>query len=270
MHTPEKTIKELQKKTLSMLVALVDHLEAEEINYFLIGGGLIGAKRHGGFIPWDDDIDICIPRPDYERLIRSKKLFPPPYELRHWAIDPDHIYPYAKLYDTSTTIVEDFKTPFKRGLWIDIFPIDGTFKNLTLRRLHFWATEKIKYATNISTGAISTHSKAAKLNKLTAIQKLLPTKMLNKLLNKVATIKNYKKAAYAANLFGRWRLKESAPKELFEQGTKLQFETITIRTMLNHEKWLRNVYGDYMSPPPIHLQKPDHLALYVDLEKSFK
>lgn len=121
--TEEENIKLHLKE---MLFWFHSFCEENEIRYYALGGTLLGALRHKGFIPWDDDVDIGVPRPDYEKLISLMKNNSERYVLESPNDNADDFfYPYAKLYDTRTTAVEHNKYKTKRGIFLDIFPIDG-------------------------------------------------------------------------------------------------------------------------------------------------
>ena len=121
---------ELQDRLLEMMKWFDDYCRTQGLRYYIIGGTLLGAMRHGGFIPWDDDLDIGMPREDYNKL---RKIFVNEgrYELEMPdSFATDFCYGYGKLYDTTTTLVESRRTSVKRGLFIDIFPIDGVGNDL--------------------------------------------------------------------------------------------------------------------------------------------
>ena len=121
----------LQQKLLGMLTWLIKYIDDNNIRYYIIGGTMLGAVRHEGFIPWDDDIDIAVPRNDYERLIDLLKS-----PVDHYVIESpkgeaeDYVYSYAKLYDLNTSMTELARKNVKRGVYIDIFPLDGIGNSL--------------------------------------------------------------------------------------------------------------------------------------------
>ena len=138
-----KTVTSEEQKAimLDLLQKTADFCEKNNIRYFLCGGTLIGAIRHKGFIPWDDDIDISMPRPDYDRFI---SLFNKPenyYQVICMENNKKYGFPFAKVHDTRTFVDELQYAKDQFGVYIDIFPIDGVgeneqvFRILRLRKL---------------------------------------------------------------------------------------------------------------------------------------
>ncbi len=111
---------------LDMLVEIDAVCKKYGLRYFLCGGSLLGAIRHKGFIPWDDDIDIEMPRKDYEKLLQLSAEFKPPYFLENPHTDPYYAYSYSRLVnDNTTAVVKPFAfQPIHHGIWISIFPVD--------------------------------------------------------------------------------------------------------------------------------------------------
>ncbi|MBQ7239602.1 MAG: LicD family protein, partial [Bacteroidales bacterium] len=125
----ELTLKELQGVSLDLLVSLHDFCVKNKVNYSIAYGTLIGALRHKGFIPWDDDIDVMMPRPDYERFCKSYKS--DRYRLIYYGNDKTALAGFARLVDCQKTNYKTERpwTMQKSGVWIDIFPIDGVEKD---------------------------------------------------------------------------------------------------------------------------------------------
>ena len=123
---------EQQTKLLYMFSWFHDFCEENQLRYYIIAGTMLGAVRHKGFIPWDDDIDVGMPRSDYEKLrAKSKEFFNEKFVFEF--PDSDNVeYPYliGKLYDKSTTFIEKQRYVIKRGIYIDIFPLDGVGNNM--------------------------------------------------------------------------------------------------------------------------------------------
>ena len=126
----------LQEKQLNILKYFIKVCEKHNLQYFLVGGSTLGAIRHKGFIPWDDDIDVGMPRKDYDKFVELQSEFEgTPYFIQTFKTDPCYIYNYGKLRDSSTTFIENtFKQHrINHGVWIDIFPIDGFSKEMMPR-----------------------------------------------------------------------------------------------------------------------------------------
>ena len=123
---------ELQNKLLGALEYFHNFCAEHDLQYYVIAGTMLGAVRHEGFIPWDDDVDVAMPRPEYEKLrslihtVDSGKYrfeFPDEVKSKYPALN-------AKLYDTETTFIEKKRSPVKKGVYIDIFPLDGVGDDL--------------------------------------------------------------------------------------------------------------------------------------------
>ena len=114
---------ELKTIELEILREVAAFCDMHDVRYYLVCGTALGAVRHDGFIPWDDDIDLGLPRPDYERflsLFRSEK-----YTVLDSRFDDRYPYAFAKVSDNATCLVENIAQPFPMGVYIDLFPIDG-------------------------------------------------------------------------------------------------------------------------------------------------
>ena len=118
---------EMQSKLLDMMKWFHGYCEENGLRYYALGGTALGAVRHGGFIPWDDDLDVGMPRADYDRMISLCKngTGNTRYRIEAPGQNRDFIYPFCKAYDTETTLVENARIKAKRGVYIDIFPLDG-------------------------------------------------------------------------------------------------------------------------------------------------
>ena len=138
----DESLRALQLKELDLLKYFQQVCEENEITYFALGGTLLGAVRHKGFIPWDDDIDVGIPRPDYDRLcgILEKKTASGPIKFRSYKNTEGYIRYFARIEDERMSIVRHDNIKEERAFaWIDLFPLDAMPNNAFLRKLKvFW------------------------------------------------------------------------------------------------------------------------------------
>ena len=119
----EYDVRTVQLRILGNLKAVDGVCREKGLCYYIYDGTMLGAIRHGGFIPWDDDLDIAMPREDYERFIaHANEWLPKPYEFVCSELDPAYPLPFGKVQDGSTTLIERKHLPYLGGLYIDVFP----------------------------------------------------------------------------------------------------------------------------------------------------
>ena len=138
-------IRPLQLRILEILITLDKVCREHNLRYYLWAGTMLGAVRHGGFIPWDDDLDVAFPRKDYDLLMKHhKEWMPKPMEVVAAETDEDYPLPFAKIQDSSTTLIERMHLRYLGGIYIDVFPLDGMPDNVIKRRWHFMKYEYYK------------------------------------------------------------------------------------------------------------------------------
>lgn len=254
-----KTIKpdELKIIQLNILDNLSKFCIKNKIHYILSYGTLIGAVRHNGYIPWDDDIDICMPRPDYERFLSLFNKKNENYKVMEHRIDKNYKLPFAKVYDTNTIINEYLYIKDNFGVYIDVFPIDGIKSDNQIKL-------SILYNKLLNTKrAIIKNSQRSILKKvILSIGKIIihPISIhciLKKITN-ISTIASFNDSQYAANIVSPYGKCEIMPKELFQEFTMHKFENGEYKIPKEYDKYLKNIYGDYMQLPPIEKQVTHH------------
>lgn len=253
-------LKELQSIELEILKAFHNFCEQHHLKYYLAGGTLLGAIRHKGFIPWDDDIDVCMPRPDYMRfqhLVQSGTLD------EHRKVicrnfDPNlHSY-IIQIYDQRTEIVFDnYRVPHKMGCWLDIFPIDGVETDLRARKRHF---KMMRLLLDLHICCITKFGGKRRNSLITVLQfftlPFLPFIRLagdNFYLNQIDHLSqkcDYSASEYVGCVAGRAGEKETMKKVRMEPAVLVDFEGSQFYAMANYDEYLTNLYGDYMTPPP--------------------
>ena len=245
-----------------------------DIRYFAIGGTILGAVRHQGFIPWDDDIDIGMPRSDYIKLIDiMRKKTDSQYVLESPLQNIDFVYSYSKLYDTSTTLIENTRKGVKRGIYLDIFPLDGIGNSLKESVRNF---KKIDFRNNLLSSRVCALNHRRKWYKNMAIvmfsclpKFILSKEKLIKSIENLCLKNNYDSSKYVGNLVGNWHEKEIMPKECFGEPKLYKFENLEIFGPENYDAYLQNLYGDYMKLPPKEKQVSHHDYIKIDLNTSY-
>jgi lipopolysaccharide cholinephosphotransferase len=236
-----------------MLDAFAALCEKHNLAYFLEGGTLLGAVRHKGFIPWDDDIDIGMLRKDYDKFLKiCKKQLNPQYCLQSIETDKYRRHTYAKLHKNGTLFLED-KHYYKRdhkGIFIDIFIFDFIIKNKTINTLQSRLLDKLH---NIM--ALKQNEVVLKNNLYVIIKKIvvffIPYKIIQ-ILKRIVMMTWLKTGKYVTSWFTVYGFdKITNPIDVILPLTTLEFEGKKYPVPGNYDQYLRQLYGDYMCLPPI-------------------
>ena len=262
---------DIQQKLYNMLEWFHNFCADNGIRYFLIGGTLLGAVRHKGFIPWDDDIDVGLPRSDYNRLAELMANVDGQYILEKPLQNKDFVYPFFKLYDVTTTLVEHTRYNTKRGLYLDIFPLDGVGN--TREEAHKTFNKAFKKRKLILTKvcAISGHRKFYK-NAAIIAGRCIPFSWQKRMKSFIALCaeKDYDSYKYIANLSGNWGEREISEREWMGVPTLYEFENGMFYGPQDADKYLTAVYGNYMKLPPKEKQISHHDYVYIDINTPYK
>ena len=268
-------LRELQLKSLEMLLYFDKFCEENGLLYYFCGGCCIGTLRNGGFIPWDDDIDVFMPRTDFEKL---KELWPEKADTERYAC----VYPNETLCDHNTfTTIRDKTTTFIKpyqkdldiphGILIDVFPLDGYPDSGFQRKMQiFWA---LVYSLYCSEMVPQKHGGFLKFCSAAAL-KLVPSRKLRYKIWRFAEKKMSRypisECRYITELCaGPGYMMKQYPAEAFASAIRREFEGYLLPIPVGYDAYLSTAFGDYMTPPPPEKQVPQHDALFYDLENSY-
>lgn len=270
---------DLQKCQLEILKEFIRLCEQNHLQYYLVGGTCLGAVRHKGFIPWDDDIDVGMPRKDYDKFITLQDQMKKPYFIQTYKSDKNYIYNFAKVRDSSTTFIENFHaaTQINHGVWIDVFPLDGMSYELVARDYcrkqvrSTWHQVFLMYLPSLKRKcSLATLWKDIPLNLVAYLFFFLNVNHYrNKCVDRKVKKIDYEKALTVGNFFGNNANKEAMPKEIFQEGTKGIFEGIEVVLPKDYDRYLTLLFNDYMKLPPLDQQVGHHHDKGLSLTEDY-
>ena len=270
-------IKSLQNVCLEILKEVDRVCKKHNILYWLDSGSMLGAVRHHGFIPWDDDLDIAMFRDDYNRFCEiAPQELKSGYFLQTRKTDPEYPLFFAKVRKDNTFIDEKSfrKLHINKGIFIDIFPVDKMPKKNSLikrHRLYLWFLFRLYFQTGKNIVPVSSFLSKPILKFLLKFIKINKNKLYNyidKVYTKYNTNKEYN---YTASWTMAQKFNWLYKKEWYESFIEVPFEDMTAKIPVGYDELLTNAYGDYMTPPPKEKQVPGHgLSFSTDVEGDSK
>ena len=239
---------EAKRIQIEILDDIVSFCEEHGLRYFLAYGTLLGALRHKGYIPWDDDIDIHMPRPDYERFLELYNRRESKNCVVTHEIERKYLVPFAKVYRKGTIVNEFFYKQSVFGVYVDIFPIDGIKK----RSQAWWCGQCIKFM-YIKTFIFCNRQTIARKLRI-ALTKLIllpfPSHFILGRIRKISTRYSIDECDNVCSFGSRTATREILPKSVFNDYTMLTFEGKEYRAPKGYDTYLRQKYGNYMQLPP--------------------
>lgn len=267
----------LQLKELDILKWFRDFCDSHELTYYLCGGCLIGSLRYGKFIPWDDDADVFMPRPDYEIFIREY-LKENPSERFVLLNETDETFArncFATLVDTSATLIKNYQSDLDipHGVAFDIFPIDPRPSRKFAKYMQFfWC---IVYSLFRAQTVPEKHGGILALGSrvlLGIFRGFKTRKRIWKFAEKQMTKYPIEDCDYICELCAGPRIMHNEyPKDLFDKTVEVVLEGERFKTMRGYKEYLTLAFGaDYMTPPPKEEQVVTHDLKYIDLDTPCK
>lgn len=258
-----KESKEIQVNILKYIDAVCKN---NNISYSLAYGTMLGAVRHKGFIPWDDDIDICLLREEYDKLLGILK-----HDSNVNLITKEtknNYYSYAKVCDPNTFQIEEGYPEIEElGVFVDIFPIDNIPGNKIKRffyakllylfdRLIYTSVKTIYFT---STSLIKTIIKFILFTPLALVSKIIGTKNLVYKTEKLMLKYKNANTRFVGFLPNKYGYKEAFPMEIFDRYSTYEFEGYMLMGISDYDSYLKMLYGDYMQLPPEEKRITNHV-----------
>lgn len=264
-----------QKYILSVLGVVLKATEKMNVKCYMQGGTMLGAIRHGGFIPWDDDADLGIKRKEYEYFLNHVKEYLPEHlELRTYMDESDHHYYFARIIDNRYMIKRMGSAEVRyENVWVDIFPLDGMPNDFILRKVHQFRLSMARLMYHLSC--------IKKVNKKRpgrpALEKIIINIALRipvgRILNTKKSLDNIDKllkkyplenSKYIINFMGQtsFQFTEMLEKSVYGKDTWYEFEDIKLLGPEKYDEYLTSLYGDYMIIPE-EAQRNAHVSELV-------
>lgn len=265
------TIRKLQLVQLEILKDVARFCDEENLTYYLFGGTLIGAIRHQGFIPWDDDVDIAMYRDDYETFIKSfPKKKHDKYYIQNNHTDKDYSRFITKVRLNGTKQVERNLSdiPMHHGIYIDIFPLDHVPKtDGVCLKMRGTFIRILGALSGLRVGKRDRSSKRRDTLKqiLRFVVMIFPRSAINNSFDYICSMSNKIVCDYTtcfASGYG-WK-KQLVKNETYANGQKVEFEGQKFNIPSNYEYLLTKVYGDYMKLPPVEKRTSGHVLDIID------
>lgn len=266
-------------KIIGALKFVIDICNQNKLCYFLCAGSVLGAVRHHGIIPWDDDIDIMMPRKDYEKLkCIFSEIKNPDFSIIYPEVNSTYYLMYVKVFDSHCTILERTDLSCLIGPFIDIFPIDGCpddneeaaylfnkyqkYQNYWSETHHNWNCQLyLKQFLRIKWKHLLKHTLCHLFRNI--IRRYTMQKM-----HAIESMYNYENCDRVISWCGQKSCEEEIHKRSWMgNGVKMQFEGMNANIPSNYDAYLKCMYGDYLQLPPEEERVSHHYVAYLNLEK---
>lgn len=265
----KEVLARLHALELDALKAFLSLCERYGLRYYAIGGTLLGAVRHKGFIPWDDDVDLAMPRTDYDKLIELVKsgeaeaALDGKYKIESWQTDKDFKSYFAKISSTEVEIYEELleDTTKRRGYLIDLLPIDGTPEGEIARRIYYAKAMGLRFlcgTANVHTGIRTSRPKweqgVLRAVRTLRLYRLIDIKRVYRAMDRLFQKQDAEHASCAGTLTGAYKTREIVPRsffgETYDECSLWEFEGVMLRGPKRWEKYLTHMFGNYRELPP--------------------
>lgn len=262
------TLEEVQSRELRMFKLFDGFCREHGLRYYMCGGTLLGAVRHGGFIPWDDDIDLMMPRPDYDRMqeFMKEQPFMPEHEFHSLQLG-NLRENFTKLVDTRTEVDKQYVyDEYDVNLWIDIFPMDGLPEDdAEVEKIYKAVARKRKLLKFLKAKPGTGRNAFKKVIKpiIKPVVELFTSK--EKLLNDIERIARrypFDESKYAGSIAYAYGPQERMIREDYVKQIEMQFEDLMAFAPEDYDTYLKAIFGDYMTLPPEDKRQVHFMDIY--------
>ncbi len=265
----ETSLRTLQLTILDIALEFQRICEKNNLKYFLIGGSLLGAVRHQGFIPWDDDMDVGMLREDYERFLKiCADELGSEFFLQTYDTDEYYTHPFAKIRLNNTELVEDYSENSKQhnGVYLDIFPYDNMPESKMSQKFHYLSFKCLKWAAMGKNDYYFIEKKKRRFAKIMSIAFFfLSKKKAISMCDRVCKMYNKKQCRNVINMGGAYNYNEYTLRTNLENLSVLKFEGYDFSVPENYKELLTNMYGDYMKLPPVEQRGKQHSMVKMNI-----
>ncbi|MDO0918219.1 MULTISPECIES: LicD family protein [unclassified Enterococcus] len=272
----ENDLKKLKQINLEIIKYFDKFCRENNINYWMDGGTLLGAVRHKGFIPWDDDIDIGMLRNDYNKFLEKYNEENEFFVFQSLENDSNYPHAFGKFGLKGSVLLEkDTPSEFKQKISIDIFPFDNAPNNLLSRKIQKFCTKYVKILIYKKSGYKFSFEKKGIIGSLFGqlllfFSRIFSKKVLIKLLNYSSQKYNAKKTNFVFSVGTNYTYEDKLfPYEVVSELTELPFENIMLFGPKDWDFYLKQMLNDYMSLPPIEKQVTHHEFIKLDFGENF-
>lgn len=262
----------MRERQLELLKFFISVCEQLELKWFCVCGTALGAVKYGGYIPWDDDIDVALPREDYDKFVeKASALLPEHIFVQNYQTDSAFPHVFSKLRNSNTTQLEASvqHLMMNHGIYIDIFPLDG-YPSSKHTKIGFELQNKILSWKQF---CFVKHSPNRRIRIRNFLFRLMGyhKKTAQVIMQKEKLYKRFSLAqsVYWCN-YGNWQKQlEYAHYTQYGNGTNAMFESIPVVIPENFDAYLTQKYGDWRSDPPVEKRKTHHNIVICDAERSY-
>lgn len=255
-------IKELRELQMQILDKIDEYCRENDLTYYLSSGTLLGAVRHGGYIPWDDDIDIYMPRASFDRFVNDYDDYNSRYKLVCWQNTSNYNYTFPKVVDSETILIEAEHPDIQIGIYVDVFPLDYVSDDLVQRKQDFEERDRLRHLLIARQSSVfRTLNPVGICYRLYARLAVSRTGLMRRF---DSLMTKYHSTSQVCNMSDAGpSIKGCFDAMHISSDVDIQFENRIYKTMIGYKQYLQHTYGDYMSLPPENKRVHHEFKAYI-------